>query len=139
MSKKRVKSTNKSTVKFVQLISICMCLCIKYMEMQVKVTRKVMLESSHSSFTLPIYISPLQSAIKIFQTVSLKISFKQKIIIKSMSQKGQGQQIMISLNCFVDILNGSLKFDFIITYFTINFFETQEYAVLRMDESRSHK
>lgn len=71
-----------------------------------------MLESSHSSFTLPIYISPLQSAIKIFQTVSLKISFKQKIIMKSMSQKGQGQYIMISLNCFVDILNGSLKFDF---------------------------
>lgn len=32
--------------------------------------------------------------------------------MKSMSQKGQGQYIMISLNCFVDILNGSLKFDF---------------------------
>lgn len=62
----------------------------------------------HSSY---IYF-PLQSAIKIFQTVSLKISFKQKIIMKSMSQKGQGQYIMISLNCFVDILNGSLKFDF---------------------------
>lgn len=41
----------------------------------------------HSSY---IYF-PLQSAIKIFQTASLKISFKQKIIMKSMSQKGQGQ------------------------------------------------
>lgn len=55
---------------------------------------------------------PLQNAIKIFQTVSLKISFKQKIIQKSMSQTGQGQQIMIYLNCFVDYLNGSLRFDF---------------------------
>lgn len=26
-----------------------------------------------------------------------------------------------------------------IIYLTINFFETQEYAVLRMDDSRSHK
>lgn len=37
----------------------------------------------HSSY---IYF-PLQNAIKIFQTVSCK----QKIIMKSMSQKGQGQ------------------------------------------------
>lgn len=43
----------------------------------------------HSSY-IYIYI-PLQNAIKIFQTVSLKISCKQKIIMKSMSQKGQGQ------------------------------------------------
>lgn len=41
----------------------------------------------HSSY---IYF-PLQNAIKIFQTVSLKISCKQRIIMKSMSQKGQGQ------------------------------------------------
>lgn len=49
-----------------------------------------MLENSHSSFTLPIYF-PLQSAIKIFLMVSLKMRFKQKIIMRSMSQKGQGQ------------------------------------------------